>query len=59
MNNSEQNKSDKIPTLNLRFDKETNDILRGIAEKTGLKLVVIVSKALRLAKLKVEKGEIL
>lgn len=59
MNNSEQNKLDKIPTLNLRFDKETNDILRGIAEKTGLKLVVIVSRAIRLAQQKVEKGEIL
>lgn len=59
MNNKTNNNQEKIPNLNLRMDKETNDILREIAAKTNLKLITIVSKGIRLAKLKVDRGEIL
>lgn len=45
--------------VNFDFDEETNKILREISDKTGLKLVAVVSKAIKLAKMKVDRGEIL
>lgn len=58
MNKKQQNRG-LTTRVNFDFDEETNKILREISEKTGLKLVAIVSRALRLAQQKVEKGEIL
>lgn len=45
--------------VTLDLDEESNRILREIAEKTGLKLIVVFTRALKLAKSKVDRGEIL
>jgi hypothetical protein len=53
-----KNKNNKT-RVTLDLDEESNRILREVAAKTGLKFIVVFCRALKLAKEKVEKGEIL